>query len=62
MSVIGRIGQFIIDYQAPIEAALLIMLALILVILLVRLIVKNAKSKHAEEDDRNKLLEELIKV
>lgn len=62
MSVIGRIGQFMIDYQEVIGAIAFIALVAILVILLIRLIVKNARRKKADAAERDRLMEELIKV
>ena len=62
MSVIGRIGQFLIDYQETIGAIAFIALVAILVVLMVRLIVKNARRKKEEKAERDRLIEELLKV
>ena len=65
MSIIGRIGQFLIDNQELIGAIILIAFAIILIWLLAKLIIKNTKkNKEIEEAEaaRTKLLEELIEV
>lgn len=65
MSIIGRIGQFLIDNQELIGAIILIAFAIILIWFLVKLIIKNTKkNKEIEEAEaaRTKLLEELIEV
>ena len=65
MSIIGRIGQFLIDNQELIGAIILIAFAIILIWLLAKLIIKNTKKNKEIEDAeaaRTKLLEELIVV
>ena len=60
MSVIGTIGQFLIDYQDTLGVIVLVAFALLLLILLIRLIIKNAKRKKAVEE-RDVIIEGLLK-
>ena len=60
MSVIGTIGQFLIDHQDTIGTLVLVAFVLILLFLLIRLIVKNAERKKAVAE-RDVLIEELMK-
>lgn len=46
MNAVGKIGEFIIKYQYPIEIALLVILAVIVLYALVRAIVKTKREKN----------------